>query len=115
MQHLTDVDAVALVEEVSRYVDEDAGAEDGHQEYVRVRGGGSYCGCRDGEVEGYGHCDYGEEPENLEDARAVIEETPLKRLGAPEEVANAAVYLASDESDFVTGELHMVTGGRGIH
>jgi len=50
-----------------------------------------------------------------ESARAVIEETPLKRLGAPEEVANAAVYLASDESDFVTGELHMVTGGRGMH
>ena len=48
-------------------------------------------------------------------AKAVIEETPLKRLGAPEEVANAAVYLASDESDFVTGELHMVTGGRGMH
>ena len=47
--------------------------------------------------------------------RAVIEETPLKRLGAPEDVANAAVYLASDESDFVTGELHMVTGGRGMH
>jgi len=25
------------------------------------------------------------------------------------------VYLASDESDFVTGELHLVTGGRGMH
>ena len=50
-----------------------------------------------------------------ESSRAVVEETPLKRLGTPEEVANAAVYLASDESDFVTGELHMVTGGRGMH
>jgi 3-oxoacyl-[acyl-carrier protein] reductase len=50
-----------------------------------------------------------------ESARAVVEETPLKRLGTAEEVANAAVYLASDESDFVTGELHMVTGGRGMH
>ena len=48
-------------------------------------------------------------------AKAVIEETPLKRLGTSDEVANAAVYLASDESDFVTGELHMVTGGRGMH
>lgn len=47
--------------------------------------------------------------------KAVVDETPLKRLGSPEEVANAAVYLASDESDFVTGELHMVTGGRGMH
>jgi 3-oxoacyl-[acyl-carrier protein] reductase len=48
-------------------------------------------------------------------ARATIDETPLKRNGTPDEVANAAVYLASDESDFVTGELHMVTGGRGMH
>lgn len=50
-----------------------------------------------------------------EATRAVIEETPLKRLGLPEEIANAAVYLASDESDFVTGELHLVAGGRGMH
>jgi len=48
-------------------------------------------------------------------AQAVIDETPLKRNGTSDEVANAAVYLASDESDFVTGELHMVTGGRGMH
>jgi 3-oxoacyl-[acyl-carrier protein] reductase len=45
----------------------------------------------------------------------VIEETPLKRFGTPDEVANAALYLASDESDFVTGELHLVAGGRGMH
>ncbi len=50
-----------------------------------------------------------------ESSRAVVDETPLKRLGTPDEVANAAVYLASDDSDFVTGELHMVTGGRGMH
>jgi len=54
----------------------------------------------------------GASPEEVE---AVIEETPLKRLGLPDEVANAAVYLASDEADFVTGELHMVSGGRGMH
>jgi 3-oxoacyl-[acyl-carrier protein] reductase len=48
-------------------------------------------------------------------AQAIIDETPLRRNGTPDEVANAAVYLASDESDFVTGELHMVTGGRGMH
>jgi 3-oxoacyl-[acyl-carrier protein] reductase len=48
-------------------------------------------------------------------AKFVIEETPLKRFGTPDEVANAAVYLASDDADFVTGELHMVTGGRGMH
>jgi len=45
----------------------------------------------------------------------LIEETPLKRFGTPNEVANAALYLASNESDFVTGELHIVAGGRGMH
>jgi 3-oxoacyl-[acyl-carrier protein] reductase len=47
--------------------------------------------------------------------KRIIEETALKRFGTPEEVANAAVYLASDESDYVTGELHIVAGGRGMH
>jgi len=47
--------------------------------------------------------------------KTILEETPLKRFGTAEEVANAALYLASDESDFVTGELHMVAGGRGMH
>jgi 3-oxoacyl-[acyl-carrier protein] reductase len=45
----------------------------------------------------------------------IIEETPLKRYGTADEVANAALYLASSESDFVTGELHIVAGGRGMH
>jgi len=47
--------------------------------------------------------------------RALIEETPLKRLGKVEDVANAALFLASDLSDFITGELMLVTGGRGMH
>ena len=47
--------------------------------------------------------------------KKLIEETALKRFGTPDEVANAALYLASDESDFVTGELHIVAGGRGMH
>jgi len=47
--------------------------------------------------------------------RRVLEETALKRFGTADEVANAALYLASDDSNFVTGELHMVTGGRGMH
>ncbi len=37
--------------------------------------------------------------------------TALKRLGAPEEVAGAAVYLASDASSYVTGNLLVVSGG----
>jgi 3-oxoacyl-[acyl-carrier protein] reductase len=47
--------------------------------------------------------------------KRILEETPLKRYGTVDEVANAAVYLASSESDFVTGELHIVAGGRGMH
>jgi NAD(P)-dependent dehydrogenase (short-subunit alcohol dehydrogenase family) len=37
--------------------------------------------------------------------------TVLGRLGRPEEVATAALYLASDESSFVTGATHWVDGG----
>jgi len=42
------------------------------------------------------------------------DEALAKRLGTPEDMAYAAVYLASDESDFVTGEVLTVSGGRGI-
>lgn len=37
--------------------------------------------------------------------------TPYPRLGEPEDIAHAALYLASDESDFVTGENLVVDGG----
>jgi NAD(P)-dependent dehydrogenase (short-subunit alcohol dehydrogenase family) len=37
--------------------------------------------------------------------------TPYPRLGEPEDIAMAAVYLASDESDFVTGNILAVDGG----
>ena len=38
--------------------------------------------------------------------------TPLGRLGTPEEVANAILFLASDESSYVTGHTLAVAGGR---
>jgi len=38
-------------------------------------------------------------------------ERPLKRIGAPEDVAQAALYLASDASSFVTGAALVVDGG----
>ncbi|AUV81945.1 short-chain family oxidoreductase [Salinigranum rubrum] len=37
--------------------------------------------------------------------------TPWPRFGTPEDVANAALFLASDESDFVTGTILSVDGG----
>jgi 3-oxoacyl-[acyl-carrier protein] reductase len=45
----------------------------------------------------------------------ILDETALGRWGTPADVASAAVYLASDDASFVTGELHLVAGGRGMH
>jgi 2-keto-3-deoxy-L-fuconate dehydrogenase len=36
---------------------------------------------------------------------------PMGRLGKPEEIAALAVYLASDESSFTTGQIHILDGG----
>jgi len=47
--------------------------------------------------------------------RNILEETALKRYGTPEEIAASAIFLASDEADFITGELLIVAGGRGMH
>jgi 3-oxoacyl-[acyl-carrier protein] reductase len=41
----------------------------------------------------------------------VIALTPLKRWGTPEDVAAAAVFLASDDARFMTGQMIMVNGG----
>jgi 2-keto-3-deoxy-L-fuconate dehydrogenase len=39
---------------------------------------------------------------------------PMGRLGKPEEVAALAVFLASDESSFITGHAHLVDGGMAL-
>lgn len=42
---------------------------------------------------------------------AVTEQTPVGRAGTPEDVAQGALFLASDESSFVTGEELFIDGG----
>lgn len=47
--------------------------------------------------------------------KKILAETALGRWGLPDEVASAAVFLASKDADFITGELLIVAGGRGMH
>jgi 2-keto-3-deoxy-L-fuconate dehydrogenase len=49
---------------------------------------------------------------SVEEARkGFIERQPMNRLGKPEEIAALAVYLASDQAAFTTGQIHIVDGG----
>jgi 2-dehydro-3-deoxy-L-fuconate 4-dehydrogenase len=49
---------------------------------------------------------------DYESARAAfIARQPMGRIGTAEEVAELAVYLASDESAFTTGQIHVIDGG----
>lgn len=41
--------------------------------------------------------------------------TPLRRLERPEDLTGAALFLASPESDFITGQTILVDGGRAMH
>jgi 2-keto-3-deoxy-L-fuconate dehydrogenase len=49
---------------------------------------------------------------DFEKARAeFIARQPMGRIGKPNEIASLAVYLASDESAFTTGQIHIIDGG----
>ena len=41
----------------------------------------------------------------------LVDNTPVGRIGQPEDVANAAVFLASDKASFITGQTLIVDGG----
>jgi 3-oxoacyl-[acyl-carrier protein] reductase len=41
----------------------------------------------------------------------IVENTPLGRIGQPEEVASVVAFLASDEASFMTGASVEVSGG----
>jgi 3-oxoacyl-[acyl-carrier protein] reductase len=44
-------------------------------------------------------------------AKAMIASTPLGRFGRPDDIAGVAVFLASPESGWMTGEVLWVSGG----
>ncbi len=47
-----------------------------------------------------------------EKARGALSRTPMGRFGEPEEIGKVAVFLASDDSSYMTGEIVYVDGGR---
>jgi len=49
-----------------------------------------------------------------EATKAMLDNTPLGRLGEPEDVAGAVRFLCSDEASFITGEVLLVDGGLGM-
>lgn len=48
---------------------------------------------------------------SAEDRRELAEETPLERIGTPEEAAQAILFLASDAASFITGQVLAANGG----
>ena len=50
-------------------------------------------------------------PENAPKTRQIIEAIPVKRMGAPAEVANAVSFFLGEEAGFVTGQVLYVCGG----
>ena len=53
-------------------------------------------------------------PDTAENRARFLATIPLGRLSTPEDIANACLYLASDEAEFITGVILEVDGGRTI-
>ena len=54
--------------------------------------------------------EFGSELKAIARAGAGVNNIPLKRLGKPEDIANAFVFLASDEASYITGVILSVDG-----
>ena len=46
-----------------------------------------------------------------EDMDVLIEDTPINRIGKPEDIANAVRFLCDEKASFITGEVIKVDGG----
>jgi NAD(P)-dependent dehydrogenase (short-subunit alcohol dehydrogenase family) len=49
------------------------------------------------------------------DSSYMLKHTPLARAGTPEDIANAVLYLGSDEASYVTGQVLSIDGGMTMH
>ena len=51
--------------------------------------------------------------QNVDEAATaeIIDETPLERIGTPKDIAQAMIFLASERSSFITGQVIGVHGG----
>jgi 3-oxoacyl-[acyl-carrier protein] reductase len=45
------------------------------------------------------------------DRQAIIKEIPLRKTGSPDEVAGVILFLCSDLSEYITGQVIIVDGG----
>lgn len=60
---------------------------------------------------GWIETEFAQESMRPEAYKAVVDETPLRRFGTPEDVAWAALFLVSDEAAFITGQVFNINGG----
>ena len=51
---------------------------------------------------------------DIKEDNPLLVQVPMRKMGTPEDVANVALFLASPESDYITGETIRVDGGLAI-